>query len=93
MARQTPVDKEMLVKLEANRHLMAEYVKALQHADSEATSDALMKAIDTISDEFCMILGLSDEEIARINRESEAAVDAQIEAEKQAFIMKAVFGD
>ena len=76
------LDEQMQAKLAEFPHLMKEYAKALAHADNQATESAMMKTIDTMTDEFAaQVLGLPDEEIARINRESEAAVDEQFAAE------------
>ena len=78
----------VIAKLKMLDDVMAEYVKALQAvADPNATAaEAIMQHIDKLVDERARILGLSEEEIARIDAESEAAVQAQIDAEKAALL-------
>jgi hypothetical protein len=79
---------QMLAKLKARTHELKELCKAYENADDAATMEALEKAIDDANDDWCRDLGLSENEIARINRESEAAVDAQINAEIDQTIAK-----
>jgi hypothetical protein len=57
--------------------------EAISHADG-ATFGAMATHVDELLRERCRTLGLSEDEIARIEEESEAAVDAQIADEIEA---------
>jgi hypothetical protein len=64
---------------------LAAYLKAMQHAD-DAGWRAMEAHVDGLLRERCRILGLPEEEIARIERNSEQAVERQIADEKQKFL-------
>jgi hypothetical protein len=64
---------------------IAAYVKAIQHAD-EATFAAMSAHVDELMRERCRAMGLPEDEIARIERESEAAVDRQVADEIKQFV-------
>jgi hypothetical protein len=56
----------------------AAYLNAYSHAQDDATMRAMEAHIDELFREECRVLGLPEDEIARIERESKAAVDKQI---------------
>src|SRR5262245_13807628 len=56
---------------------MASYIKAMQHVD-EATFAVVGSHVDELLRERCRTMGLPEDEIARIEQESEMAVDQQI---------------
>jgi hypothetical protein len=72
-----------LKKLTANAAEIKAWVEALQCVgDWDAPAAvAIRHHIAALTDNQARLLGLSEDEIARINEESEAAVEAQIEAE------------
>jgi hypothetical protein len=65
---------------------LAAYMKAISHADNEATFEAMAAHVDELMRERGRAMGLPEDEIANIEQESEAAVDAQISAEIAALL-------
>src|SRR5262249_9890877 len=78
------MDAENKRRLEQNNAELAAYVNAMQHTDS-VNLDAMGAHVDELLRERCRIMGLPEDEIARIEQESETAVDEQIAAEIQHF--------
>jgi hypothetical protein len=68
------IDKSKFVEISAK---IARVGKAMRDAD-DATFEALAVHLDELIREQQRAMGLSEDEIAKIERESEAAVDAQI---------------
>jgi hypothetical protein len=79
---------EMTIRLAANAAEIKAWFEALGRVDDRNSSaaEAIRAHIDALSDEQARIMGLPEDEIARINAEAEAAVEAQIEAEIAAFV-------
>jgi ribosomal protein S13 len=76
-----------LTKLKANSADIKGWTEALQRVadwDSSA-AEAIRRHIDVLMDRQARILRLSEDEIAKINEEAEAATEAEIHAEMQAF--------
>jgi hypothetical protein len=69
--------KKMLSELEEINDEMAAYLKVMQHAD-EATFEAMVPYMDELFRKRCRAMGLPDDEIVRIERESETATPRQI---------------
>jgi hypothetical protein len=63
---------------------LAAYCKAMLHAD-EATRAVMEAHVDELVSERCRAMGLPEDEIARIEQESEAAVDQEIADEIRRF--------
>ena len=57
----------------------------MRHADA-ASRDAMEAHVDELFRERCRIMGLPEDEIVRIEQESERAVDEQIAAEISTFL-------
>ena len=77
-------NKKFIPDLQALRAIdlkVREYASVLTRTKDEDHHRQIQAEIDKLIDERARLLGLPDEEIARINQESDAAVDAQIEAE------------
>jgi hypothetical protein len=68
------VAKSKLEEIDAE---LAAYSTAISHADNDATFEAMAAHIDELIRERARALGLSEDEIARIEQESETAVDEQ----------------
>jgi 3-phosphoglycerate kinase len=60
---------------------IAAYSTALGHATDKPTQEAMQAHIKKLLDEMMDALGLPEDEKARINAESKAAVEAQIKEE------------
>jgi hypothetical protein len=73
------VDKDKIAEIDAE---LAAYVKAIQHDDG-AGFDAKAAHVDELLRRRMRAMGLPEDEIVRIELESEAAVDQQI-ADEQA---------
>ncbi len=65
---------------------MKEYWQVISHTQDGDYKHLIEAEIDRLADERARLLGLSEAEIARINRESEAAVEAQVRAEIEQFL-------
>jgi len=72
-------------KLKAIDVELAAYLKAMQHAD-DAGWKAMEAHVDELFRERCRILGLPEDEITRIEQDSEVAVDEQLASEVEAFL-------
>jgi hypothetical protein len=57
-----------------------------QHTGDETTQRLIEAEIDRLVDERARFLGLPEDEIARINQESEEAAEAQVKAEIEQFL-------
>jgi hypothetical protein len=68
---------EMMRRLKALDVEWTAYLKAMPHAD-DTQREAMAAHVDELFRERCRIMGLPEDEIARIEQESEQAVDQQI---------------
>ena len=76
-----------MARANALNHELAEYAKAHKNALDDATRDAIEQHIDRLTNEYAReVLGLPDEEVARINAEAEANVDRQIASKVADFV-------
>jgi hypothetical protein len=81
----TDEKKKMIAAFAKNNIELMAYAKAMQHAD-DAQYDAMAAHVDELLRQRFRIMGLSEEEIARIEQESEAAVNEQIADEIKQFL-------
>lgn len=89
MKKITTVERDtMKARLAANVAEIKAWFEALNRVDdpNSPAAAAIMAHIDALVDEQSRIMGLSEEEIARINAEAEAAVKQQIQAEIADFV-------
>jgi hypothetical protein len=82
MRKKPNIDFERIKEIDAKT---AACFKAMRGAD-DATFEALTVHMDELVNERARALGLSEDEIARIERESSAAADEQIAAEIETFL-------
>lgn len=73
----TMIDKKNVSEIEDIDIEIAAYAKVMQHAD-DATFEAMEPHVDELFRKRCRAMGLPEEEIARIERESETATPQQI---------------
>jgi len=72
--------EQINAELEQNNIELIAYLKAMRRADA-ASCDAMEAHVDELFRERCRIIGLPEDEIVRIEQESERAVDEQIAVE------------
>jgi hypothetical protein len=77
--------EQINAELEQNNIELIAYLKAMRHADA-ASRDAMEAHVDELFRERCRIMGLPENGIARIEQESEKAVDEQVAAEISTFL-------
>lgn len=73
--------EEQLKRLKAISAEMAAYAKEYSHHTDQSAIAAMDAHIDSLVREQGALMGLSKEDMDRIDMESEAAVEAQIKAE------------
>jgi hypothetical protein len=89
MMKRTKAERnKMNVRLAANAAEIRAWFEALGRVNDRGSpaANAIRARIEVLVDEQARIMGLPEDEIARINAEAEAAVEVQIEAEIDAFV-------
>jgi hypothetical protein len=79
----TKPDMAKLAEIDAE---LAAYSKAIKHEQDDGGFDAKATHIDELMRARMRAMGLPEDEIARIEQESEAAVDEQLASEVEAFL-------